>query len=169
MRRRTPALVGLVLVALVFAGCSTGSLERTSAPTLPDVTLQAFDSGPSLALASLRGPAVVNVWASWCGPCRRELPRYQAFAQKYAGQVKVLGIDFQDPRHDKAQQLVDRTGVRYPLYRDLDGAVHATVLPELILVDARGRVAHRAYVEIRSVAQLEQLVRTHLGDLRSRP
>ena len=41
---------------------------------------------------------MINLWASWCAPCRDELPHYQAFAEKYAGKVDVLGIDFQETR-----------------------------------------------------------------------
>jgi cytochrome c biogenesis protein CcmG, thiol:disulfide interchange protein DsbE len=105
---------------------------------------------------------VINLWASWCGPCRKELPKYQAFAKKYAGKVDVLGIDFQETRLDAARDLVRQTGVRYPLLSDPDGKMGALGLPKLILLDASGRVAHEEYVEITSVAQLEGLVEDHL-------
>ena len=52
--------------------------------------------------------------------------------------------------------------MRYPLYSDPDGAIRARALPELILVDAGGRVAYRKYVEIDSLGQLERLVSSHL-------
>ncbi len=77
--------------------------------------------------------------------------------------MKVVGIDFQDTRADRARQLIRETGVRFPLYTDPDGAVRARVLPELVLVDADGRVVYRKYVEIKSVDQLEGLVDKHLG------
>ena len=113
-------------------------------------------------LSSLRGPMVINLWASWCAPCRKELPTYQAFAEKYAGKVDVLGIDFQETRLDAARDLARETGVEYPLVTDPDGKMRAVGLPKVILLDATGRVAHEEYVEITSVGQLERLVDAHL-------
>ncbi len=156
-------LVALVLGLLVLSGCSSSPSTRPTAKALPAATLAAFGSGRPLDLAGLRGPAVLNVWASWCGPCRQELPRYQSFAEKYAGKVRVLGVDFEDTNAAAARALISKTGVRYPLYTDPDGHLGARVLPEVILVDAHGHVAYRQYVEIASVGQLERLVEDHLG------
>ena len=153
-----------VVALLLLTGCSTESPRKTAASTaLPDVSLAAFGTGDALDLSTLKGPAVLNVWASWCGPCRKELPHYQAFAQKYAGKVRVLGVDFQDTRADKARTLIRQSGVTYPLFVDPDGAMRARVLPEVIFVDADGRVAYRRYVQIESLGQLERLVEKHLG------
>lgn len=157
---------GVVAVLLLVAGCASSGVAtpKQDAPArLPDLTLAAFQEGDPLDLRALRGPAVVNLWASWCPPCRRELPLYQAFAQKYDGQVKVIGVDFQETRDDRAQALIRRTGVRYPLFSDPDGKLRANALPKVLLVDEDGRVAYEAYVEITSLAQLEKLVDQHLG------
>ena len=153
-----------VMAALVLSSCSSGGtgVKNEEPERLPDVTLASLTGGDSLELSKVRGPVVINLWASWCTPCRKELPQYQAFAEKNAGKVEVLGIDFQETRPAKARQLARETGVQYPLFSDPDGDLRAIGLPKLILVDPQGRVAHEAYVEIESVAQLEQLVETHL-------
>ncbi len=156
-------LVGAVAaVVLVLNGCSAQDVQKKTSDRLPDTTLSSLEGGRSVDLSSLRGPMVINLWASWCGPCRKELPKYQAFARKYAGKVKVLGIDFQETRLDAAKALVRETGVKYPLLSDPDGRMRAVGLPKVILLDAQGRVAHEEYVEITSVAQLEDLVDAHL-------
>jgi thiol-disulfide isomerase/thioredoxin len=152
------------LAALVLSGCSSEGtgVKKEEPDRLPDVTLAALQGEETLDLSTLRGPMVINLWASWCTPCRRELPLYQAYSKKYAGKVRVLGIDFQETQKGKARDLIRDTGVTYPLFSDPDGRLRAIGLPKLILLDEQGRVAHEEYVEITSLAQLERLVDTHL-------
>ena len=165
-RRSAPArvvvLAVVVLLSVLIAGCSGAEGGRKAQDRLPSVTLDALEGPGSLDLSTLRGPAVVNLWASWCAPCKEELPDYQAFAARHAGRVKVVGIDFQDTRTSAAVALAKQTGVQYPLYADPDGRLRAQALPQLVLVDADGRITHREYVKITSVGQLEQIVEQHL-------
>jgi cytochrome c biogenesis protein CcmG/thiol:disulfide interchange protein DsbE len=159
---RLRALLGGVLAAALLTGCggSPAASTHAKAPTrLPDATLAAFAGSGSLDLASVRGPAVINLWASWCGPCKRELPYYEALSKSG---VRVIGIDFRETSEADARDLVRRAGVTYPLYADPDGAFRAAGLPKVLLVDAQGRVTHQEYVEITSTAQLQALVRKHL-------
>ena len=179
---RSARRLGVALAsALLLTGCASGTGGAGTAdggdtggdqPTLvgeaggelPDVRLDAFGgSGEPLDLGSLEGPAVVNLWASWCAPCREELPYYQAFSQALEGRVDVVGIDFQDTQTQAAADLVEEAGVTYPLYSDPEGLTRAQALPRLLLVDADGEVAWQQYVEIESVQQLEDLVAKHLG------
>ena len=137
---------------------------------LPELTLPCLGGGRDVDLSSLRGPLVVNLWASWCGPCRREMPLLQSFHEEYGDQVPVLGIDYEDPQTVNAMRLVRDTGVTYPLLADpqseLSGAAPFPVLrglPFLALVDADGRVAHQEFTIVESRQQLVQLVDRHLG------
>ena len=136
---------------------------------LPAVTLPCLGGGRDVDLAALRGPMVVNLWASWCGPCRREMPVLQQFHEDHGDRVGVLGIDWQDPQVESAMELVADSGVTYPLLADTQAEL-ATVdgmtvrgLPGLVLLDAEGRVAYRSLIEIESEAQLVELVNQHLG------
>ena len=156
----------LAALLVLLTGCSASS-SRDQEDRLPDVTLQPLGSGEPVELASLRGPLVINLWASWCAPCRDELPEYQAFSKKYAGQVDVLGVDWQETRADAARRLARQSGVTYPLVTDPDGRLRSQALPKLILLDEDGRVAFERYVKIASVAQLEKLVEKHLEVARS--
>ena len=161
------SVAGVLLVALLallaLTGCSASTSARADkSDRLPDVTLGALNGDDTLRLRSLRGPTVINLWASWCMPCRKELPKYQAFSQKYAGKVDVIGIDFQETQPAAARELARQTGVGYPLFSDPEGKLRAIGLPKVILLDERGRVAYEQYVEITSVGQLERLVETHL-------
>jgi thiol-disulfide isomerase/thioredoxin len=157
--RRGVALL-LALLVLVVSGCDASPKQVTR---LPDLTLHGFDGGPDVDLGTFKGPAVVNLWASWCGPCKRELPLYADFARTYAGKVSVLGVDWQETIDANARSLVSRSKVGYPLVVDPEGKLRAIGLPKLILVDAKGRIAYQEYVEIKSADQLDGLVAQHLG------
>lgn len=145
----------------------------TSAPVdggLPDVTLPCLGGGPDVDLARLRGPLVLSVWASWCGPCRQEMPILEDFHRTYAGKVAVLGVDYQDPQTGSAMTFVRHTGATYPLLADTDGALdraapfpHLAGLPFLVLVDADGKVVHQEFTVLDSEQQLVDLVHEHLG------
>lgn len=137
---------------------------------LPPVTLPCLGGGPDVDLASLRGPMVISVWASWCGPCRREMPILEAFHQQYAGKVAVLGVDYQDPQTEAAMKLVRQTGATYPLLADTQGALdraaplpHLQGLPFLVLVAADGTIAHQEFTVLDSEQQLTDLVHRYLG------
>jgi cytochrome c biogenesis protein CcmG, thiol:disulfide interchange protein DsbE len=156
-------LVALLAAVLVLTGCSDGEKKERS-DRLPDVSLaNIVDGADPVDLDSLRGPTVVNLWASWCVPCKRELPIYAQFARAHTGRVAVIGVDFQETDAAAARALLRASRVDYPVVKDPDGKLRAIGLPELVLLDSSGRIAHREYVEITSLAQLEGIVEKHLG------
>ena len=199
MRRVATAVAALAAVVLVMGGCTatpgpgparidvdTPELREAKRDAgvepcvpgeadpveggLPAVTLPCFGGGPDVDLATVRGPVVVSLWASWCGPCRKEMPVLQGFHERHGDRVPVLGVDYQDSQPGAAMELVRDSGVTYPLLADpqaaLDGATpfpRLSGLPFLALVDADGEVVHREFVIIESQQQLVDLVEEHLG------
>lgn len=150
--------------------CRPGDVTSPVGGSLPAITLPCLGGGRSVDLSTLRGPMVINLWASWCGPCRSEMPIIQRFHEKHGDRVPVLGINYQDVQPYAAMQLVQRTGVTYPLLADpqasLSGAEPLPVirgLPVMVLIDRDGRVVSTQAVAIKSLGQLEDLVRTQLG------
>ena len=155
-------LAALLVAALVLTGCS-GLSKKSRPERLPDVSLASLTEGAPVDLGALRGPAVVNLWAQWCVPCRRELPIYQSFFAKHGAQVSVLGVDWQETRDDWARKLASESGVTYPLVVDPEPEIHTLALPTLLLIDEHGKIAFQEYIEIKSLDQLERLVEKHLG------
>lgn len=137
---------------------------------LPNVTLGCLGGGGEVDLAALRGPMVVNLWASWCKPCREELPIFERFHQRYGDQVAMLGIDYQDPQLPGAMRLAGETKVSYPNVGDPDGLINGCGgigavrgLPTTLMIDETGEVVWNQAVEIESLDQLTGLVEDELG------
>lgn len=152
--RRALALAALAAITALAAGCGGGGLgdggagagttpaaEREAAPAF---RVPALEGGGEIALADHRGtPVVLNFWASWCGPCREEMPALAAFADANPG-LRVVGLAVNDRPQDSRRFARD-LGVGFDLGVDRDGDVAAsygaTGLPVTVVIDARGRVA----------------------------
>jgi thiol-disulfide isomerase/thioredoxin len=138
-----------------------GEVLSASAPSPPAGVRMATrgEAVPPFALDDLSGkkvevpcayagrPVLVNVWASWCGPCREEMPELQRFsAEQDANGVQVVGIALDEP--PAVRDFVARTGVSYPILIDSPGPADAGVrlgnpkgvLPYSVLISADGRV-----------------------------
>lgn len=105
-------------------------------------------------------PVVVNFFASWCGPCVRELPLLIETAETEAEQVAFLGVNHVDQR-DLAEEMVEEFGITFPTLRDAGGEVVAEVggrgLPHTVAFDADGRLAGRVFGEL-TETNLERLL-----------
>jgi thiol-disulfide isomerase/thioredoxin len=161
------AALGLAAGALVLTGCSAVSGDEQP---LPEVTVLEFGTDQPVDVSSLRGPMVVNLWASYCGPCRQEMPILQDFHERHGDEVEVVGVDYQDPQVGQARKLADETGVTYRLLADPGGDLSSAdplpnimALPFLMFVDDDGNVTYMEYAEVTSLRQLEDLVSVHLG------
>ncbi|MBA3490432.1 MAG: TlpA family protein disulfide reductase [Longispora sp.] len=104
------------------------------------IELPCFTGG---ANATVTGPAVVNLWASWCGPCRQELPAFQRLAD--SGKVAVLGVVTLDDRA-RALDTAKDLDVRFANFYDPDGRVQKStgkaLLPITLFIDENGKIAH---------------------------
>jgi thiol-disulfide isomerase/thioredoxin len=133
---------------------------------LPALTLACFTGGAPVALRDVAGPAVINVWASWCGPCRKELPAFQRLSDRATGQLQVVGVNTRDSRSG-AQSIGEDFGVRFPILVDqgdaLQRELRRNAFPLTLFVDARGRIRHIDSTGALDDAQLATLVRQHLG------
>lgn len=143
MNRLLIALLGLLMSALVQAG-------ELSGPA-PQFTLQSFD-GKKVSLKDLKGQIVmVNFWASWCGPCRQEMPLLDEIYKKYKKVgFTLVGINLDEDKSD-ALGFMKKVPVSFPILHDPEGKVADAyknqAMPSSYFIDAKGNLAylHRGY------------------------
>jgi len=142
----------LILAAALAVAANTAAPAIAPSTTAPDFTLHTMN-GPNLRLAEQRGRVVmVNFWATWCGPCREEMPQLNRLYQKYrsAGFV-LLGVNVDDDTR-KAADVAGKLGVTFPVLLDTDKAVSKlydlSTMPSTVLIDRDGKVryVHRGYL-----------------------
>ena len=110
----------------------------------PDFTLQTV-SGESITLSELRGqPVLLNFWATWCPPCRQEMPHLESTHANFAGKAVILGVDQGEPA-TLISDFAEEFGVSFPLLVDEDSRVNQLYgvrgLPTTIFIDENGVVA----------------------------
>jgi thiol-disulfide isomerase/thioredoxin len=176
----------LVLV-LALAGCASSTVESApssvasclppapspsvtpsgrAAARIPDLTLDCFPGSGRVRLTELHRPTIVNLWASWCAPCRTELPAFQRFAGTVGDRVLVLGVDTGDTR-DAGAGLLQDTKVTFPSLFDARGTllsgVGRSALPVTLFVDADGGIRYVYNDKALDESGLARLASTYLG------
>jgi thiol-disulfide isomerase/thioredoxin len=197
MRRLTAGLAPVLGVLLALTGCSAkDALEAPSADKipvataemvamkqkagvapcpapetthggLPSHTLRCLGGGRDVDLSTLKGPLVLNFFASTCAPCRQEMPALERFYRDHGRQVPVLGVDYIDTYPGVALQKAVGRGVTYPLVADPLGDLQGTDLsvskfPTFFFLSADGKVSTELGGKT-SEAEIVAMVEKHLG------
>lgn len=136
----------LALCALLAMGAHASKKPADGPVPAPDFTLKTLN-GESVRLADLRGQVVmINFWASWCGPCRQEMPLLNKIHDDYhkAG-FTLLGINL-DEQTSAAKAFLKTTPVTFPVLHDEGGKVadlyKNTAMPSSYFIDKKGKIAH---------------------------
>jgi len=161
-------------LGLILVGMAAGSAPAAAvAPLASGAAAPAFQlasaDGPPVELASLRGKVVlINFWASWCGPCRKEMPILEQLNRQYRSKgLALIGINV-EPDSQAALQWLRATPVSFPILFDTDSRVsklyQVAGMPNTVIVDRRGtvRYIHRGYqagAENDYLDQIRQLIR----------
>lgn len=168
--------LGVVLNAQALASDALGSalaglrIEPLTPPVpAPDFQLQ-DDAGRSVRLhAASGGPALLNFWATFCGPCRAEMPALQAMHTQYGPQgLRVVAVAMDDGRRSARQRFIAQLGLDFALPVDQDGQLarlwEVSSLPVTYVLDGQGRIVGRALGERDwSSAQAQALAEALLG------
>lgn len=129
-----------------LGACPTGAgtpIEGIHSSTLPCLA----DASVDVHLSAVHGrPEVINIWASWCGPCRQEMPALQRVHEKIGSRVAFVGVDVRDHR-SKAFAFLRQAGVHYPQVFDVTGSFAAELrmytVPDTLIVDRSGHIVFR--------------------------
>lgn len=183
--RSAAALAGAAVAALTLAACSSSSgsssgssnfvsgsgqttiLKASARKPAPDLSGKTVAGGQD-SLAAYKGKVVViNIWGSWCGPCRAEAPHLvKVSAADKAKGVQFLGINTRDLTVSNAAAFTKRFGITYPnlfdpygklILRFEKGSLNPQSLPATLVIDRQGRVAARALKPL-GEADLNQLI-----------
>ena len=133
---------GIAFLALVTAAVLNLEAAPAVGDPAPGFEGELLEGGGTLGLADLEGkPAVLNFWASWCGPCKDEAPMLREAHRRYGDRIAFVGIDIKDARSD-AIEFTERYRIDYPHVRDADLTIYdrfgLTGQPETFFLDENG-------------------------------
>lgn len=143
---KTLAAGAILATGLFFGAHTLAKTQAVAAHPAPDFTLKSL-SGENVRLSELRGQVVmINFWASWCGPCRQEMPLLEALYQRYSALgFELLGVNVEQDVDDAKRWLAD-TDVSFPVLLDptnqLTRMYDVKAMPSTVLVDRDGNVRH---------------------------
>jgi thiol-disulfide isomerase/thioredoxin len=168
----------LIITALLLSSCSTGEQSQTAAlgvfpscdeidtskKTSEELKMSCLDGSSEINYHSIKGPIIINVWASWCTGCKEEMPY---FVDLYAnpifksGEIKLLGIDVDEKNADSGPSFIKSHGMSWPHLEDTDSRsklLFGPGVPITYFLDKSGEVIHKHIGAYRSKSQLYEAV-----------
>ena len=168
----------LIVITLLLTGCSTGEKAQTAAlgvipscdqidtskVTKKNFQMQCLDGSSTVNFHSIKGPIIINVWASWCEGCKEEMPY---FIDLYVNpvfknsEIKLLGIDVDEKNADSGPNFIKSDGMSWPHLEDVAGRskiVFGPGVPVTYFLDKRGEIIHKHIGAFLSKAQLYEAV-----------
>lgn len=161
IRERFGAAVGFSFVLAVTAACgggkpdaktpgSEGGSPQGGAASVghaaPDLSIQTINGKGKVSLESLKGKvAIVDFWATWCGPCKQSFPKYEELAKKHAGQLEIVGVSVDDEQNGVAQ-FAKETGATFAIGWDEGHTIanrwDVKSMPTAYILDATGKIRY---------------------------
>jgi cytochrome c biogenesis protein CcmG/thiol:disulfide interchange protein DsbE len=164
----------LIITALLLSSCSTGEQLPIAAPgvipscdeidtskeTSEELKMSCLDNSSEINYYSIKGPIIINVWASWCTGCKEEMPYFVDLYAKpifKSGEIKLLGINVDEKNADSGPNFIKSYGMSWPHLEDTDGRsklVFGPGVPVTYFLDNSGEVIHKHIGAYRSKSQL---------------
>ena len=167
-----------LVLALALSGCaqtqsvaekgeviSCASVSSDSSVT-NGTLVECVDGSEGLALESLRGPMIVNVWGSWCASCLDEIPDFVSFYAKAKGKVSLIGVAVEESSPENSKRFIIDNGVTWPNYYDRDSKSRGYFgmgVPVTWFIAPDGKVRYKKIGIIKSEAELITMTEQYLG------
>ena len=130
------------------------------------IELGCLDGSSGASVNALRGPMIINVWGSWCGPCKEEIPIFRSFYEKVGGKLQLIGVDVEEASINDGRDFVLKNGITWPNLFDSDGRSRAYFgmgVPVTWFIASSGRVEYKKIGAIKNEIELIALTSKYLG------
>ena len=147
----------------IVVGCSSIATIKTDNDA---ALLKCLDGKSTVDVGQIKGPALINVWGSWCGPCKEEMLIFVDFYSKYMDKVSLIGISVEESNVQEARDFIKLYGMSWPNLNDADGSTREILgmgVPVTLFIDAQGKVAFRKIGVVTTIEELERDTQKYLG------
>jgi len=153
MKNRNLLTITLTAILFLIAACEQNTAVSSSSNEIQaakNFTLETLNGNKEISLENFKGkPVVVNFWATWCGPCKQEMPFFEETWREYKDKdIVFIGIDVMDDR-ENAQEFVDKLGISYTNLYDPSGKISnsygVVALPATFFIDKNGDISVKHY------------------------
>ena len=173
MKKIVPIVVGLLLLAACgnSSPVVTGEVVACNHIALIDNPSQSveagcLDSSPGVNIAAIKGPAIINVWGSWCKPCKDELKYFTEFYQTMDPQIQLIGVDVEEKRIEDGRMFARTHGIMWPNLYDESGSTKdyfGMGVPVTWFIDDDGKVLYKKIGPFSSTEELRTMTFKYFG------
>jgi thiol-disulfide isomerase/thioredoxin len=168
--------LAMAVAVLLLAGCSSPSekiagevvsCESILSSAMENlIMLDCLDGTDGASINGIKGPAIINVWGSWCGPCKEEMPILRSFYEKAQGKLALIGVDVEEASIEDGRKFVKNNGITWPNLYDADGKSRAYFgmgVPVTWFIAADGSVAYKHIGVFKNEIELISMTSKYLG------
>jgi thiol-disulfide isomerase/thioredoxin len=173
------ALIAVALSTLLLTSCgdevtpvaigeviSCESIEVLKPKSQSQSASECLDGGTGVDVRNIKGPAIINVWGSWCGPCKEEIPYFVEFYETLDPSIQLIGVDVEEASIEDGRAFVIENGITWPNLFDSDSSTDSYFgmgVPVTWFIGTDGEVLYKKIGVINSADELRELSEKYLG------